>query len=81
MAKNGFEYVNTDGSVRIMRVVERLSDGTRVFEDGSRALPSKFGRGGEYVKIAELSDREYEEWNEEILRRISDELSVYYDNN
>ncbi len=81
MAKNRFEYRNDNGSIRIMKVIERLSDGTRIFEDGSRARASKCKLNGEYMELRELGGREYEEWNEELLRKISAGLSEFYAKN
>lgn len=78
MAKNSFEYRNPDGTVRIMKVIERLPDGTRIFEDGSTALLSKCAIDGKYSRVADLSDKEYADWNEEILRKISEGLSEVY---
>lgn len=77
MVKNNFEYRNPDGSIRIMKVIERLPDGTRVFEDGSTALLSKCMIDGNCAEVTELCDEEYAAWNEAILRKISEGLSEF----
>lgn len=74
-----FDYRNPDGTLKILKVVERLPDGTRVFEDGSRALPSVACMpDGTEKKLVDMNREEYAVWNDGILNRLSRDMSDFY---
>ena len=83
MAKrNKFNYFNPDGSIKIMKVVERLPDGTRVFEDGSKALPSIARMpDGTQKRLIDMTEEEYKAWNDRIMERLGEGMSEFYANN
>lgn len=73
-----FEYRNPDGTLKILKVVERLPDGTRIFEDGSRALPSVACMpDGTEKKLIDMTREEYAVWNDGILNRLSRDMSDF----
>ena len=77
-----FEYRNPDGTFKILKVVERLPDGTRIFEDGSRAAPSMARMpDGSYKKLIDMSEEEYKAWNDRIMERLGRGMSEFYANN
>ena len=77
-----FIYRNPDGTLNIPKVVERLPDGTRIFEDGSRALPSKARMpDGGYKKLIDMDPEEYKEWNDRAMERLGRGMSEFYANN
>lgn len=77
-----FNYINPDGTIKILKVVERLPDGTRIFEDGSRALPSvaTMPDGSEKL-LQDMTEKEYSDWNGRVLEYLSREMSDFYRNN
>lgn len=77
-----FNYRNPDGTLKILKVVERLPDGTRIFEDGSRALPSVARMpDGSYKRLMDMDPDEYKEWNDRIMERLGRGMSEFYANN
>lgn len=77
-----FNYRNPDGTLKILKVVERLPDGTRIFEDGSKALPSVACMpDGSEKRLVDMTHEEYSGWNEGILDRLSRDMSDFYRNN
>lgn len=77
-----FNYRNPDGTIKILKVVERLPDGTRIFEDGSRALPSVARMpDGTQKRLIDMSPEEYKEWNDRIMDRLGRGMSEFYANN
>lgn len=74
-------HLNPDGSIKkLLEVVEVLPDGTRVFEDGSKALPSMIDFGGErgLVRLDSLSKEERDEWEKNLMERVGRGMSAYY---
>lgn len=68
-----FNYFEPDGRIKIMKVVETLPDGTRVFEDGSKAAPSRvLADGKEYP----LQEAPYG-WKDKISENVSRTMSEY----
>ena len=81
MAKLDERFFNPDGSIkRLLQVVEVLPDGTRVFEDGSKAAPSMVDLGGEKgaVRLDSLSAQERADWEDNLMKRVGREMSRYY---
>jgi hypothetical protein len=77
-----FEYRNPDGTLKILKVVERLPDGTRIFEDGSRALPSVVCMpDGTEKRLMDMDEKEYTSWNNGLLDRLSRDMSDFYRDN
>lgn len=75
------KYFNPDGSIkRLLEVVEILPDGTRVFENGSKAGPSLIDFGGErgLVRLDSLSQAERQEWEENLMKKVGKGMSEYY---
>lgn len=69
-----FNYFEPDGRIKIMKVVETLPDGTRVFEDGSKAAPSKI-----FVDDQEcLLGKAPAGWKERIKRNVEKNMSEYF---
>lgn len=82
MARRKQEYRNPDGTLKILKVVERLPDGTRIFEDGSRALPSVVCMpDGTEKRLMDMDEKEYTSWNNGLLDRLSRDMSDFYRNN
>ena len=82
MARRKFEYRNPDGTLKILKVVERLPDGTRIFEDGSRALPSVACMpDGTEKRLVDMDKKEYTAWNNGLLDRLSRDMSDFYRGN
>lgn len=81
MAKFDERFFNPDGSIkRLLQVVEVLPDGTRVFEDGSKASPSMVDMGGENVtvRLDSLSAQERADWESNLMKRVGKEMSLFY---
>ncbi len=77
-----FDYRNPDGTLKILKVVERLPDGTRIFEDGSRALPSVTCMpDGSNKRLIDMDEKEYTAWNNGLLDRLGRDMSDFYRNN
>lgn len=77
-----FDYLNPDGTIKIMKVVERLPDGTRIFEDGSRALPSVATMpDGSEKRLIDMTSEEYEAWNDRIMERLGRDMTDFFKNN
>lgn len=74
-----FNYRNPDGTLKILKVVERLPDGTRVFEDGSKALPSVARMPDSSEKrLIDMTENEYRAWNNRIMGRLGRDMSDFY---
>ncbi len=71
---------NSDGSIRLLEVVEILPDGTRVFENGWKARPSMIDFGGErgLVRLDSLTPEEKSEWEKNLFKRVGKEMFAYY---
>lgn len=82
MTKAEYEkYFNPDGSIkRLLEVVEILPDGTRVFENGSKAGPSLIDFGGErgLVRLDSLTPEEKQEWETNLMKKVGKGMSEYY---
>ena len=81
MAKLDERFFNPDGSIkRLLQVVEVLPDGTRVFEDGSKASPSMVDMGSEKgaVRLDSLSAQERADWESNLMKRVGKEMSLFY---
>ena len=81
MAKLDERFFNPDGSIkRLLQVVEVLPDGTRVFEDGSKASPSMVDFCGEKgaVRLDSLSVQERADWESNLMKRVGKEMSLFY---
>ena len=77
-----FDYRNSDGTLKILKVGERLPDGTRIFEDGSRALPSVACMpDGSEKRLIDMDEKEYTAWNNGLLDTLSRDMSDFYRNN
>lgn len=73
------KFFNPDGSIkRLMEVKEVLPDGTRVFEDGSKASPSETERGGVRKRLDTMSPSEKKEWEQSLLITLGKEMSLYF---
>lgn len=75
------KYCNPDGSIkRLLEVSEILPDGTRVFENGSKAAPSIIDFGGErgLVRLDSLSAKGRQEWEENLMKKVGKGMSDYY---
>lgn len=74
-----FNYRNPDGTLKILKVVERLPDGTRIFEDGSKALPSVARTSdGSEKRLIDMTETEYTAWNNRIMGRLGRDISDFY---
>lgn len=81
MARQKFNYVNEDGTIKILKVVERLPDGTRVFEDGSKARPSIATMpDGSEKRLIDMTPEEYKAWNDRIMERLGRDMTDFYRN-
>ena len=75
------KYFNPDGSIkRLLKVVEILPDGTRVFENGWKALPSMVDFGGErgLVRLDSMTEEERDEWERNLMKKVGKGMSEYY---
>lgn len=82
MARQKFSYRNPDGSLKILKVIERMPDGTRIFEDGSRAAPSTATiAGGAEKRLVDMNTGEYEAWNEGMMIRLGCDMTNFLCNN
>ena len=74
-----FDYVNPDGSIKILKIVERLPDGTRILEDGSKLLPSVATMpDGTEKRLIDMTEEEYKAWNDRLMERLSRDMTDYY---
>ena len=70
---------NPDGTNRICKVIERLPDGTRIFEGGWRAGPSTGTMpDGTDKKLIDMTPEEYEAWNTRLMERLGREMTEFY---
>jgi len=77
--KEKFSFTNPDGTPRICKVIERLPDGTRVFEGGWTAGPSTGTMpDGTEKKLIDMTPEEYEEWNTRLMERLGREMTEFY---
>ena len=75
------KYFNPDGSIkRLLKVVEVLPDGTRVFENGCKARPSMIDFGGErgLVRLDSLTPEERDKWEEGLMKKVGKGMSDFY---
>ncbi len=70
---------NPDGSYRICKVIERLPDGTRIFEGGWSAGPSVGTLpDGTEKRLIDMTPEEYEDWNNRFLKNFATALQECY---
>ncbi len=75
------KYFNPDGSIkRLLEVVEILPDGTRVFENGWTAAPSKVDYGDERgkVRLDSMTSEERRSWEQGLMEKVGHAMSDYY---
>lgn len=75
------KYFNSDGTVkRLLEVVEILSDGTRIFENGRKAYPSKVDFKGEkgFMRLDSMTETEHIEWETDPMTKVGKAMSEYY---
>lgn len=74
------KYFNPDGSIkRLLKVVEVLPDGTRVFENGFKARPSMIDCGERgLIRLDSLSPEERAKWEENLMKKVGKGMSDFY---
>lgn len=74
------KYFNSDGSIkRLLEVVEILPDGTRVFENGWTAAPSKVDYGDSGKKrLDSMSAEDRRAWEDGLMNRTGHAMSDHY---
>ena len=66
------------GDYRICKVIERLPDGTRIFEGGWKAGPSVGTLpDGTEKKLIDMTQEEYEEWNSRLMEDLGRHMTEF----